>query len=152
MQEPVAGPAEGAPRHGNRTSDGTVNEEKPVSPGVLPHVWLLTGFRAGDKAQMVALAEALGWPLVWDQDQETAIRAPYGGPKVTWGGPPVHPRTGRNRLRFALAADGDLETEIGRLVSLGAIRLGDAGPGAVAMADPDGNEFSVQAPGDRDPI
>jgi len=39
-----------------------VNEEKPVSPGVLPRVWLLTGFRAGDKAQMVALAEALGWP------------------------------------------------------------------------------------------
>lgn len=28
-----------------------------------PRVWLLTGFRAGDKAQMLALAEALGWPF-----------------------------------------------------------------------------------------
>ena len=33
-------------------------------------------------------SEALGWPLVWDQDQETAIRSPHGGPKITWGGPP----------------------------------------------------------------
>jgi len=32
-------------------------------------------------------SEALGGPLVWDQDQETAIRSPLGGPKITWGGP-----------------------------------------------------------------
>ena len=25
-------------------------------------------------------SEALAWPLVWDQDQETAIRSPHGGP------------------------------------------------------------------------
>lgn len=30
---------------------------------------------------------ALGWPLVWDQDEQTAIRSPLGGPKLTWGGP-----------------------------------------------------------------
>jgi predicted enzyme related to lactoylglutathione lyase len=31
-------------------------------------------------------SEALGWPLVWDQDEETAIRAPDGtGPFITWG-------------------------------------------------------------------
>ena len=35
-------------------------------------------------------SEALGWPLVWDQDEETAIRAPdLNGPLITWGGPPV---------------------------------------------------------------
>jgi hypothetical protein len=45
-------------------------------------------------------SEALGWPLVWDQHQETAIRSPHGGPKVTWGGPPVAPKTGKNRLHF----------------------------------------------------
>ena len=29
---------------------------------------------------------ALGWPLVWDQDGETAVRAPDGtGPFITWG-------------------------------------------------------------------
>ena len=30
----------------------------------------------------------LGWPLVWDQDEETAIQSPAGGVKITWGGPP----------------------------------------------------------------
>ncbi|GAA3160164.1 hypothetical protein GCM10020001_100380 [Nonomuraea salmonea] len=34
---------------------------------------------------------ALEWPLVWDQDEETAIRSPHGGPKITWGGPPLAP-------------------------------------------------------------
>ena len=54
-------------------------------------------------------SEALGWPLVWGQDEETAIRSPHGGPKVSWGGPPVRPKTGKNRLHFDLAppADGD---------------------------------------------
>ena len=48
-------------------------------------------------------SEALGWPLVWDQDQETAIQSPRGGPKIAWGGPPVTPKVGRNRLHFDLA-------------------------------------------------
>lgn len=90
---------------------------------------------------------ALGWPLVWDQDQETAIRSPLGGPKVTWGGPPLMPKHGKNRLHFDLAppADGDQATEVDRLVSLGASRL-DIGQGDVdwvVMADPDGNAFCV---------
>ncbi|MFE6611091.1 VOC family protein [Amycolatopsis sp. NPDC057786] len=83
-------------------------------------------------------SEALGRPLVWDQDQETAIRTPHGGPKITWGGPPFTPKTGPNRLRFVLS--GSLP-EVERLVALGASRLG-AGDGQVEMADPDGNEFS----------
>lgn len=40
-----------------------MSDDRPVSPDSSPRVWLLTGFRAGDKAQMVALAEALGWPF-----------------------------------------------------------------------------------------
>ena len=91
-------------------------------------------------------SEALGWPLVWDQHQETAIRSPRGGPKITWGGPPLRPRTGTNRFHFDLAPpDGDLHAEVDRLLSLGATRLDD-GPeevGRVVMADPDGNEFCV---------
>ncbi len=95
-------------------------------------------------------SEALGWPLVWDQDQETAIRSPHGGPKIAWGGPPVRPKTGRNRLHFDLAPprDGDQRAEVDRLVSLGATRI-DIGQGEVsrvAMADPDGNEFCVLTP------
>lgn len=90
---------------------------------------------------------ALGWPLVWDQDQETAIRSPHGGPKITWGGPPLMPRTGKHRLHVDLAppADGDQQAEADRLVSLGATRV-DIGQGDVdwvVMADPDGHEFCL---------
>ncbi|MEO6885557.1 MAG: VOC family protein [Jatrophihabitantaceae bacterium] len=95
-------------------------------------------------------SRALGWPLVWDQDQETAIRSPHGGPKITWGGPPLMPKTGRNRLHFDIAppADGDQQAEVDRLVSLGASGI-DIGPdeaSRVGMADPDGNEFCVLPP------
>ncbi|MGN6576495.1 MAG: VOC family protein [Nocardioides sp.] len=89
--------------------------------------------------------QALGWPLVWDQDEETAIQSPSGGTKLAWGGPPIAPKHGRNRQRFELAAD-DLTAEVARLVALGATRLGDGdrdGQGAVELADPDGNEFRV---------
>jgi len=90
---------------------------------------------------------ALGWPLVWDQDGETAIRAPGGaGPFVTWG-PPVVPKRTRNRLHLDLAPlpSADQAAEVERLVALGAARL-DAGPGdgdRIVLADPDGNELGV---------
>ena len=95
-------------------------------------------------------SEALGWPLVWDQDEETAIRSPHGGPKIAWGGPPVAPKLGKNRLHFDIAppADGDQQAEVDRLVSLGAKKI-DIGQGDVSwvvMADPDGNEFCVLTP------
>jgi predicted enzyme related to lactoylglutathione lyase len=91
---------------------------------------------------------ALGWPLVWDHDLETAIRAPDGtGPLITWGGPPVAPKFGKNRLHLDIAPtdpDGQM-AEVDRLVSVGATRI-DIGQGDVSwvvMADPDGNEFCV---------
>jgi predicted enzyme related to lactoylglutathione lyase len=107
------------------------------------------GALACDGSQEVGYfwSEALGWPLVWDQDQETAIRSPLGGPKITWGGPPVNQKTGKNRLHFDLAppTDGDQQSEVDRLISLGASRI-DIGQGEVSwvvLADPDGNEFCV---------
>jgi predicted enzyme related to lactoylglutathione lyase len=110
------------------------------------------GALACDGSQEVGYfwSDALGWPLVWDQDQETAIRSPRGGPKITWGGPPVRPETARNRLHVDLAPPdhGDQQAEVARLVSLGATRL-DIGQGEatrVVMADPDGNEFCVLTP------
>jgi hypothetical protein len=95
-------------------------------------------------------SEALDWPLVWDQDLQTAIRSPRGGPKITWGGPPLTPKTGKYRLHFDLAppAGGDQQAEVDRLVSLGAACI-DIGQGEVAwvvMADPDGHEFCVLTP------
>jgi predicted enzyme related to lactoylglutathione lyase len=93
---------------------------------------------------------ALGWPLVWDQNQETAIRSPHGGPKITWGGQPLMPKTGKDRLHFDLAppADGDQQAEIDRLVSLGASRSdsGQSEVSGVVMTDPDGREFCVLPP------
>jgi catechol 2,3-dioxygenase-like lactoylglutathione lyase family enzyme len=95
-------------------------------------------------------SKALGWPLVWDQDEETAIQSPGGGTKIAWGGPPVREKTGKNRLHFDIAppADGDQEAEVERLISLGARRI-DIGQGDVSwvvMADPGGNEFCVLTP------
>jgi catechol 2,3-dioxygenase-like lactoylglutathione lyase family enzyme len=94
----------------------------------------------GSRAVGLFWSEALGWPLVWDQDEETAIQSPGGGTKVAWGGPSADARTGRNRQRFELPA-GDVD----RLIALGATRLG-SGPEGVELADPDGNEFTVRAP------
>jgi catechol 2,3-dioxygenase-like lactoylglutathione lyase family enzyme len=95
-------------------------------------------------------SEALGWPLVWDQDQETAIQSPAGGTKISWGGPPLLPRTGKDRLHLDVAppADGDQQAEVDRLVSLGATRIdiGQGEVGWVVMADPDGHEFCVLTP------
>ncbi|MDO3703139.1 VOC family protein [Micromonospora sp. C28SCA-DRY-2] len=110
------------------------------------------GALACDGSQEVGYfwSEALGWPLVWDQDQETAIRSPHGGPKITWGGPPLMPKSGKNRVHFDLvpSADGDQQAEVDRLLSLGATRI-DIGQGESAwavLADPDGNEFCVLTP------
>lgn len=104
----------------------------------------------GSRAVGYFWSEALGWPLVWDQDDETAIRAPDGtGPFITWG-PPVPPKTTKNRLHLDIAPPehGDQQAEVDRLVSLGATRI-DIGQGEVdwvVMADPDGNEFCVLTP------
>ncbi|MEV4577070.1 VOC family protein [Nonomuraea jabiensis] len=110
------------------------------------------GALACDGSQEVGYfwSKALGWPLVWDQDQETAIRSPHGGPKITWGGPPLEPKIGKYRLHFDLAppADGDQQAEVERLIALGATRV-DIGQGEVdwvVMADPDGHEFCVLTP------
>ncbi|MEO5662320.1 MAG: VOC family protein [Nocardioides sp.] len=98
----------------------------------------------GTRAVGLFWAEALGWPLVWDENEETAIQSPYGGTKVAWGGPPVAPKRGRNRQRFDLTViDGDLAVEADQLVGLGATWLDEAADGAVELADPDGNEFRL---------
>jgi len=100
------------------------------------------GALSSDGSQAVGYfwSKALDWPLVWDQDEETAIQAPYGGTKISWGGPPVNPKLGVNRLQLKLLADGDRQAEVDRLVALGAT------PGeGDTLLDPDGNEFVLLA-------
>ena len=107
------------------------------------------GALSSDGSQEVGYfwSKALDWPLVWDQDQETAIQSPRGGSKISWGGPPFRAKTGKNRLHVDLAppADGDQQAEVDRLLALGATHI-DIGQGDVdwvVLADPDGNEFCV---------
>lgn len=56
--------------------------------------------------------DALAWGLVWDRDGETAVQAPTGGPKITWGGEPVRPKLGRNRLHLDLTPSPPSTVEI----------------------------------------
>jgi len=90
--------------------------------------------------------DALGWPLVWDHNEQTAVQSPLGGTKISWdswGGPPLDPKSGRNRQRFDLVT-ADLISEAERLVSLGATRLSEL-PDGVELADPDSNEFLLHS-------
>ncbi|MEP6599984.1 MAG: VOC family protein, partial [Actinomycetota bacterium] len=86
--------------------------------------------------------DALSWPLVWDENEETAVQSPLCGTKVSWGGPPVEPQHGPNRQRFDLVTD-DLSGETDRLISLGATRLGALADG-IELTDVDGNEFGLR--------
>ncbi|MEU8115031.1 VOC family protein [Micromonospora sp. NPDC048947] len=107
------------------------------------------GALACDGSQAVGYfwSQALGWPLVWDQDEETAIQSPNGGTKISWGGPPYMPNGGRDRVRFDLTppVDVDPQAEADRLLSLGATRIDthQDRAGRLALADPDGQEFSL---------
>lgn len=103
----------------------------------------------GTHALGVFWSAALGWPLVWDQDEETAIQPPDGaGPKLTWSGPPLMPRPPRERLHLHVDVTPgiDLDAAIARLRSLGATdRSPSADPcaGTVALVDVDGNPFCL---------
>jgi hypothetical protein len=107
----------------------------------------------GTRAVGYFWSEALGWPLVWDQDEETAIQSPRGGSKISWGGPPVRPKTAPNRLHLHLASAEAVgaDAEVDRLVTLGASRLDaeQSDPsclehGWVPLADPGGNELCIR--------
>ena len=97
----------------------------------------------GTREVGVFWSEALGWPLVWDSDGETAVQSPAGGTKVAWGGPPIAPIVGRIHERLDLAApSADLDAEAERLVALGARRVDSAGDD-ITLVDPDGQEFRL---------
>jgi hypothetical protein len=93
----------------------------------------------GSREVGIFWSRALGWPLVWDQDQETAIQSPLGGTKIAWGGPSATRPVPTVRQRFDLTStEGGPRREMERLISLGATRLDDG-----TLADPEGNEFRL---------
>jgi catechol 2,3-dioxygenase-like lactoylglutathione lyase family enzyme len=134
-------------------ADPEGNEFCVIEPGnnFLADTGVIGAFSSdGSQAVGYFWSQALGWPLVWDQDEETAIQSVDGGSKISWGGPPVREKTTKNRLHFDLAppAGTDRQSEVDRLISWGATHV-DIGQGDVdwvVMADPDGNEFCVLAP------
>jgi hypothetical protein len=108
-------------------------------------------FEPGEPVTGHFWGEAIGWPLVYDQDGDTAIRAEDGrGPFITFGPPGGAPKRGKNRLHLDIAplSDGDQQAEVDRLLALGASHV-DIGQGDVpwvVLTDPDGNEFCVLTP------
>ena len=91
-------------------------------------------------------AEAIGWPVVFDEDDETAIRAPDGrGPFITFGPPAVEScRSRPSPPRRRADEDSDQATEVARLLSLGATTAAAEDPRWVTLADPNGNELRVR--------
>ncbi|MFC7619724.1 VOC family protein [Microlunatus sp. GCM10028923] len=89
--------------------------------------------------------DALGWPLVLNDGDQTAVQSPLGGTKISWdawGVQKVEAGSERTWQRFELVT-ADVAGESERLVSLGATRLSDSADG-VALADPDGYEFRLR--------
>lgn len=101
-----------------------------------------------DAADPVALgrwwADALGWVMVNDADDEYEIRsAPDVLPGILFV-PVPEGKTLKNRLHLDFRGD-DRDAEVERLLGLGAVRV-DVGQGEqtwVVLADPEGNEFCV---------
>ncbi|MEU8327089.1 VOC family protein [Micromonospora sp. NPDC048839] len=81
-----------------------------------------------------------GSALLWPPEQ-----TPGAAPTVWLQGSGTAKR-GKNRLHLDLVADADPETEVRRLLSLGArhVDVGQTGTeGFTVLADPEGNEFCV---------
>lgn len=85
--------------------------------------------------------DALGWLLVWDENEQIAVQSPLGGTKLSWDRWPVELEKERNRQRFDLVT-ADLTSDAERLVSPGATCVADLADG-IELADPDGNEFAL---------
>ena len=101
---------------------------------------------AGPRQVGLFWRDALGWALVWDRDEETAVQSPRGGTKVSWGGEPADADGAGSRQRFDLATT-DVAAEVRRLVALGATELGTHDE-RVELADPGGTVFTL---GPEDP-
>jgi predicted enzyme related to lactoylglutathione lyase len=92
-------------------------------------------------------ADALGWPVVIDDDHEVEIGPGSDGDVPLIFVPVPEPKTAKNRLHLDLPSrtDDEQNATVERLLGLGATRA-DIGQGDVpwvVLADPEGNEFCV---------
>lgn len=92
---------------------------------------------------------ALGYRVEADGDGDATLHPPAGaapGSLPVWLQASAGPKAGKNRNHPDLTTDGDVDTEVERLVALGASRVDvgqrDEDP-FVVLADPEGNEFCL---------
>jgi hypothetical protein len=94
-------------------------------------------------------SQALRYRIEAGRDGSASLVPPEdAGPGAlsVWLQPTSHPKRDKNRNHPDLRTDGDVETEVERLVALGARRVdvgqADTDP-FVVLADPEDNEFCV---------
>ena len=100
----------------------------------------------GTRAVGVFWSSGLGWPLAWDEGEETSIQSPVGGTKISWSGEPVNTSTDPDRQYFVLTVPRiELDDEASRLLTLGASGRINTPSGVTVLLDPDGNKFAIHA-------
>jgi len=95
-------------------------------------------------------AEALGWRVTDQDDEETAVEPPEGSAAVDVAPDLLfikvpEPKPAKNRIHLDLRPD-DHAAEVARFEAIGAVRveIGQTGDESwVVMADPEGNEFCI---------
>jgi predicted enzyme related to lactoylglutathione lyase len=89
-------------------------------------------------------ADALGWEIVDENDEDMEIRNPAGSNPTLLFLTVPEGKTVKNRLHLDFVPD-DQEAEVERLIAMGATRIdvGQDDVSWVVLADPEGNEFCV---------
>lgn len=122
--------------------------------------WYSTVVESTDHKKLAGWwAEALGWQVIFDTDEESVVVPPWAlelSEKLDFHQVPPgmvfvpveHEKAGKNRLHwdFAPHTSDDRDAEIARLVELGATVIDVGQPDDATwtvLADPDGNEFCV---------
>jgi predicted enzyme related to lactoylglutathione lyase len=93
---------------------------------------------------------ATGWTVTDEGGWGVRLRSTTGtGPALVMG-PPVAPKSGRNRLQLSLTPwpDTDMSAEVARLLDAGASRMdtGHRDTTPHTLTDPEGNEFHILLP------
>ncbi|MCD2499414.1 VOC family protein [Microbacterium nymphoidis] len=100
----------------------------------------------GTRASGLFWSAVLGWPLVWDEGEETAIQSPEGGTKLAWSGDAVDPARDPSRQAFVLVcASPELATELARVEALGARVVDSSSATTTVLEDPEGVEFLLRS-------
>ncbi|HLT12052.1 MAG TPA: VOC family protein [Micromonosporaceae bacterium] len=93
-------------------------------------------------------AEVLGYQVLAEDRDEVLVGRDRGAQPLLSFTRTTDGKPGPNRLHIDLYPD-DRDAEVERLVDMGAryVESGQGKPGAVVLADPEGNEFSLIGPG-----